>query len=713
MRAGKLLAFVAVWAAAAAALVGAAGTAAAAPTDVIARVKPAVVMIETNVGWGTGFFISQDGYLLTNNHVIQGAQRATVIYRNRDRLDAAVVTVDPVDDVALLKVTADHPFPTVVLGDSDEVQEGTTVAITGYPRVDALVSSLGTSLQSCTTMGAVSALRANAVPGVARSRPLLQYDAASNSGNSGGPVYRVDTGEVVAIVRGGLNSGQSLNLGVPVNQAKLLLQKAGVTLQPNVVAADSPEAQVAPGDISLLNTIGPDKALTTQLASSMPFLTVPQDYSARISQIESNAGYFSCYGQLAPPVCAPTLVGDRLILTGNDGHVRVYDPTLPIFDVATRPLFDVEKRFMFFPAAAQGNEIYLSAGTPTFITKEKTSSGLVLLAILSAAAGGPVGKTTVPVPTVSAEGGIYAINANNGNLDWQYDAGFVSSPVLAEGKVYFGGTGIYGALDATTGKELWVWKQRLGGNTTRWHTIAVGPAALYVIACPVRVEARGDYPGFAVVGDSGLRLMAIPLAGGKPLWEVQVTDLRGQENPLAVGLAVDAENGRIYVTRNAQAWAFSTDGKQLWQYGEKPQTARAAQRKQEKEKEIKSLLSRFSDTIAFDDDQVYLGGNDAKVYCLSATAGTERWTFTDVGAMEYPTLIGDTLFCSSERGWAYALQPQTGTLQWKVSTRARAAGRPVMHQGVLYTTVQAADPSGLPLAGALLAVYLPPTAGAR
>jgi outer membrane protein assembly factor BamB len=705
MRAGKLFAFAA-WAAAVVAA-GAAGVAEAAATDVIARVKPAVVMIECNLGgataWGTGFFISQDGYLLTNNHVIQDAQRATVIYRNRDRLDAAVVTTDPVDDLALLKVTADHPFPTVALGDSDEVQEGAPVAVTGYPLPSDLVGGLGASLQSCTTMGAVSALRANAVPGVARSRPLLQYDAPTSHGNSGGPIYRADTGEVIGVVRLVLARGESLNLGIPVNQAKLLLQKAGVTLQPNVVAAESPEAQVAPGDISLLNTIGPDKALTSQLASSTHFGLAPQSYVDYVSQIQSNAGYFSCYGQFAPAVCAPTLVGNRLVLTGNDGRVRVHDPALLSLGEAPRPLFNVESRFMFFPAAAQGNEVYFSAGTPTFIMKEKTSTGLVILAIL---AGAPGAKVTVPTPTVDAEGGIYAINANNGNLDWQYDAGFVSSPVLAEGKVYFGGIGIYGALDAATGKELWVWKQKLGGKTTRWHTVAVGPAALYVIACPVRAETRGDYPGYAIVGDSGMRLMAVPLAGGKPRWEVPVTDLKGQENPLAVGLAVDAKNGRIYVTRNGQAWAFSTDGKQLWQYGEKPQAARAAQQKREKEKEFKSLLSRFSDAIAFDDDQVYLGGDDAKVYCLGAASGVERWTFTDVGAMEYPTLIGDTLFCSSAQGWTYALDPRTGALRWKVDIGARAVGRPLVYEGMLYASTQGAGPTS----GQLLSVYLPQVA---
>jgi outer membrane protein assembly factor BamB len=706
MKAGKLLAFAA---GAAAIAAGAARVAEAAATDVIARVKPAVAMIETNRGWGTGFFVSQDGYLLTNSHVVEDAQRATVIYRNRDRLDAALVVADPVDDLALLKVTADHPFPTVALGDSDEVQEGAPVAVTGYPLPGELVRRFGTSLQSCTTMGAVSALRANAVPGVARSRPLLQYDAPSTHGNSGGPVYRIDTGEVVGVVRLGLTEGGFLNLAVPINQAKLLLQKAGITLQPNVVPAGSPEAQVAPGDISLLNTIGPDKALTTQLAASTPFSLAPRNDLDYLDQIESNAGYLSCYGKLAPPVCAPARAGARLVLTGNDGRVRVYDPTLPSGEQAPRPIFNVENRFMFFPAAAQGNQVYLSAGTPTFVTKEKVSTGLVILSLLAAAAGSPGGNVTVPTPTIDAQGGIFAINGSNGNLDWQYDAGFVSSPVLSEGKVYFGGIGVYGALDATTGKELWAWRQKLGGKTTRWHTVTVGPAGLYVIVCPVRVEARNTYPGYAVVGDSGMKLMAVPLTGGKPLWEVQVTDIKDQANPLAVGLAVDAKSGRIYVTRNEQAWAFSAEGKQLWRYGEKRQSTRAERRKAEREKEVKSLLTRFSDTIAFDDDQVYLGGDDGKVYCLSAAAGVERWTFTDVGAMEHPALIDHTLYCSSAQGWAYALNPRTGALQWKVDTGARAVGPPLVHEGVLYVTTQGADLAS----GRLLAVYLPPAAGAR
>jgi outer membrane protein assembly factor BamB len=677
---------------------------AASVPDTVSRVRPAVVMIEARSGeammWGTAFFVSSEGVLLTNNHVIQDAQHATVIYRNHDRLEATVLAADAEADLAVLKVDAGGPFPTVALGDSDELQEGVAVAVTGYPTPRDLVWEFGTSVQSSTTFGAVSALRRSAVPGVVRSRPLLQYDAATSHGNSGGPIYRLDTGEVVGVTRLGAPAGESLYLGVPINEAKLILQRAGVSLRPNVADPSAPECQVPPGDISVLNTIGPDKTLTSLLASNWEF---GQDLSGdeeRLAQLRSNAGYYTCYGELAPVVSAPTEVGDKLVLTGGDGHVYLYDPSsAALREERSRPIFDTESQFMFSPAVAGDRQIYFAAGTPTFAAAERTDPGLAILSILSAAGGGGPVNATKLVATMDAKGSIFAINPTNGNLDWEYKAGFAGPPVVAGDNVYFGGVASYGAIERTSGREVWAKKEKLGGRGAAWNMVAFGGGALSVLVAPVKVEFRDEYPGYAVLGDGDVMLMSVSLTDGRPIWRTKVTNINGQANPFAFGFAVDGKNGRVLVSRNQQVWAFSPEGKPLWVYGED----QSKRRKPKETQEVKTLLEAFATGFAFDDSRVYLGGDDGKVYALSAATGQEAWTYTGLGVMGDTALVDGALVCGNSRGWLHALDPTSGQLRWKVQTRVAMVGRAIARDGVLYFAGAAKGHQ----VGLLNAVYMP------
>jgi outer membrane protein assembly factor BamB len=677
---------------------------AASVPEMVARMRPAVVMIETDAAWGTGFFVSTDGVLLTNNHVIQDTQRVTVIYRNHDRLEAKVLATDADSDLAVLRVETGGPFPTVALGDSDEVQEGVAVAVTGYPLPSTLVWELGASLQSSTTLGAVSALRRNAVPGVARSRPLLQYDAATSHGNSGGPIYRLDTGEAVGVTRWGIPKGESLYLGVPINEAKLLLQKAGVAPRANVLDASAPECQVPPGDISTLNTIGPDKALTSLLADFDEFGFEMQSDEDRAALLQSNVGYYTCYGRLAPLVSAPAEMGDKFVLTGSDGRVRVFDPSRPAgSEERLRSIFNVENRFMFFPAVAGDRQIYFSAGTPTFAVAERVNAALAILSILSAAGGGQTVNATKLVATLDAKGSIFAINPTNGNLDWEYEAGFTGPPVLAGDRVYFGGVAAYGALDRNTGREVWVKKDKLGGRGAAWHVVAFGAGALYVLQAPVKVQFQDDYPRYAVLGDGDVKLMSVSLVDGKPLWETKVTNIAGQQNPFAIGLAVDASNGRIYVSRGPRAWAFSTEGKAVWAYGEDP----GKRGKPKETQEIKSLLSSFATGIASDGSRLYLGGDDGRVYALSTTTGEEQWSFTGLGVMGDTALVNGALMCGNSKGWLYALDPTSGQLRWKIHASGTMTGRPLARDGVLDFSARGLDKDTGSYAGLLTSVYMP------
>lgn len=181
------------------------------PSQVYAKNVDAVVMIAgyvgtrnsyTAVSTGSGFFISADGYVLTNCHVIEGANSVSVTTRNGKRYDAAIVGYDATNDVALLKVDAGK-FPYVTIGSSADLIVGDQVAAIGNP--------LG-ELTSTMTVGYVSGKERN-VTTDGTTINMIQTDAAINSGNSGGPLFNMK-GEVVGITTakysGNSSSGASI-----------------------------------------------------------------------------------------------------------------------------------------------------------------------------------------------------------------------------------------------------------------------------------------------------------------------------------------------------------------------------------------------------------------------------------------------------------------------------------------------------------------------
>ncbi len=182
-----------------------------AAADIYEEVRPSVVRISSAVaqsaGTGTGIAIDDEGHILTNNHVINGAVKIEVRFSDGSTSPADLVGSDPAKDLAVIKVTD----PTVDLvpadfGDSDDLRVGDTVLALGHPF----------SLEGTLTQGIVSALdRTYATGGSTRPiRGMIQTDAAVNPGNSGGPLLNC-RGEVV-----GINSllenptGDSVNVGV-------------------------------------------------------------------------------------------------------------------------------------------------------------------------------------------------------------------------------------------------------------------------------------------------------------------------------------------------------------------------------------------------------------------------------------------------------------------------------------------------------------------
>ncbi|MFW3615374.1 DegQ family serine endoprotease [Billgrantia antri] len=157
---------------------------------------------------GSGFVISEDGYILTNAHVVEGADEILVRLNDRRELQAELVGADPQTDVALLKVDASD-LPTLNMGDSDELRVGEWVAAIGSPF----------GFDHSVTAGIVSAIN-RTLPRDAYV-PFIQTDVAINPGNSGGPLFNLD-GEVVGInsqifTRSGGFMG--LSFAIPINVA--------------------------------------------------------------------------------------------------------------------------------------------------------------------------------------------------------------------------------------------------------------------------------------------------------------------------------------------------------------------------------------------------------------------------------------------------------------------------------------------------------------
>lgn len=163
---------------------------------------------------GSGFIISADGYILTNDHVVAGATRVDVQYGENEIATAKVIGTDPATDLALIKIDVKQQLPTVRLGNSDAIRVGDWAIAIGNPL----------QFENTLTVGVVSAKNRNL--GISQTTQsfenFIQTDAAINFGNSGGPLLNIN-GEAIGIntaIRGG---AQNLGFATPINVAKRIL----------------------------------------------------------------------------------------------------------------------------------------------------------------------------------------------------------------------------------------------------------------------------------------------------------------------------------------------------------------------------------------------------------------------------------------------------------------------------------------------------------
>ncbi|NME82614.1 trypsin-like peptidase domain-containing protein [Clostridium sp. SM-530-WT-3G] len=229
--------------------------------DAFNKVSPAVVIISTvsdsgsvNMfggtgeveGMGSGFIINEDGDILTNYHVINGAKEIKVTLSDGREVNANVVNYDADKDIAMIKLAEGTKVPAVAeLGDSDEIYPGAEVIAIGTP--------LSKNLAYTLTKGVVSGSNRSVDSGNGKSMNLIQTDAAINSGNSGGPLVNTK-GQVIGINSMKLSSQASssnasvegIGFAIPINEVKVqidTLSKQMVNLGIKIRVVDSSLSQ--------------------------------------------------------------------------------------------------------------------------------------------------------------------------------------------------------------------------------------------------------------------------------------------------------------------------------------------------------------------------------------------------------------------------------------------------------------------------------------
>lgn len=199
--------------------------------DAFNKVSPAVVIVSTKSlassmfggtqeveGIGSGFIINEEGYILTNNHVIKNAKEVTVTLSDQEEVSATVINYDEDKDIAMLKLAEGTKVPAVAeLGDSDEIYPGAEVIAIGTP--------LSKNFAYTLTKGVISGSNRTIQGENGTNVNLIQTDAAINPGNSGGPLVNT-RGQVIGInsmkigSQVGETSVEGIGFAIPINEVK-------------------------------------------------------------------------------------------------------------------------------------------------------------------------------------------------------------------------------------------------------------------------------------------------------------------------------------------------------------------------------------------------------------------------------------------------------------------------------------------------------------
>jgi len=199
-------------------------------TDLAEQAKPSVVSIfpiqptgrardgsgermPSSTGSGSGVIVDTAGHIITNNHVVGDAAEVEVRLSDKTKLFAQVIGKDPDTDLAVLKVTADHPLPAAHFGDSSGVKVGQWVLAVGNPF----------GLDRTVTLGVVSGIGRENI-NLSRYENFIQTDASINPGNSGGPLFDL-RGDIIGINTAIINFAQGIGFAIPSNMAKQVMNQ--------------------------------------------------------------------------------------------------------------------------------------------------------------------------------------------------------------------------------------------------------------------------------------------------------------------------------------------------------------------------------------------------------------------------------------------------------------------------------------------------------
>jgi len=169
---------------------------------------------------GSGVIIDEEGYIITNNHVIDGADKIKVILFDKNEYEAKVIGVDPLSDLAIIQIDSDEPLSAIKMGDSDRLDVGEWVIAIGSP--------FGLHLNHTVTAGIVSAVGRSNIMSRITFEDFIQHDAAINPGNSGGALLNLD-GELVGIntaiaTDGYSRSNAGVGFAIPINQVRRVVE---------------------------------------------------------------------------------------------------------------------------------------------------------------------------------------------------------------------------------------------------------------------------------------------------------------------------------------------------------------------------------------------------------------------------------------------------------------------------------------------------------
>jgi serine protease Do len=274
---------------------------------------------------GSGFVISADGYIVTNNHVVEEADSISVVFSDGNELDAKVIGLDAKTDLALIKVEPEEELDVIALGNSDEIRVGDWVMAIGNPF----------GLENTVTVGILSA----------RSRDInagpyddfLQTDASINPGNSGGPLIDMK-GRVIGINTAITPAGQGIGFAIPINMAKTLLPQLRATgsvtrgwLGVSIQRVTRPIARK-------LELEEPEGALVSQVFEGSPAAKAEIQRGDVI--VEFNGGRIKDVDDL-PRRVADTEPGSKVkVVVIRDGKKKKLEAVVDKMDEAPTPLAD-------------------------------------------------------------------------------------------------------------------------------------------------------------------------------------------------------------------------------------------------------------------------------------------------------------------------------------------------------------------------------------